>query len=261
MPRNRITVSERRDIPTRSIHAAAKEGWDSKEVWDYLVLFSLFSAPRVVKEDSKAWQALQHLAFAGMSPEYLLGVIDRISVVAAGNRTKRRRQSWALPSGLSRRQLNALPQRIEGLAEQVERINAHKLFCPSSSLESIYLTKGLRRAAQRARRIPRIPAPYEWAISMSALPNALKAYAAQLRWRIDQVSALRRGPAKGTESDFEVKREVLELIARVRDVLGEYRWADLVNLLRPIVPGPRAWVEDAGALRSFYCQNKKMIVL
>lgn len=58
-----------------------------------------------------------------------------------------------------------------------------------------------------------------------------------------------------------MKQEILKLIVTVKDVTGKNRWTDLVNLLRPIVPMQPPWVEDADALRSFYNQNKKLLVL
>lgn len=256
MPRNQITLKTLRHIPPRSIHAAAAAG-DCFQGWTWIS-----AAPSNIREDQHALKAFLNLTGQGMSGKYLAEVLDRIANIASGQRKKGnpRAQRWALPSGLTRRQLNALPGRIESLAAQIERINAHKLLGPSGSHE-IYLTTGLRRAAQMASRSTRlIPSPAEWSYSMSSLPSALKAYAAQLRWRIDEVSALRRGPAKGTESDFAVKREVLELVTRVRDVLGKYCWPQIVNLLRPIV-AERAWILDADALGSFYRQNKKLLVL
>jgi hypothetical protein len=254
MPHTPSTAKTPHQIPARSTDAAAKE---EKDIWS--LMSSLQAAPKLVSEDPAARLAMWNLVRAGVSDEYLLQALRAISDIAVNKRGGQVRD-WALPPGLSRRQLKALPKRIENLAGQIERVNRHKLLAPDA-WHKIYLTRGLRRVAQQLFREPRISPPYESAISMNSLPNAMKAYAARLQEQVERVSDLRKGPAKGTEIDFEVKRKVLELVTRVNDVLGKYRWRDLVDLLRPIVPNEPAWVNDADALRRFYRQNKHLLVL
>lgn len=223
------------------------------------LVLSLSVAPTPVIEDRAAWQALWNLVCAGMSDEYLLQVLDAIWLKAAGRDQGQQAKNWALPSGLSRRELNNLPKRIEDLAKCIEQVNSHELFASSSSLGMVYFTKGLRRAAQMAVRSPRIRSPAESLISLDSLPYAMRAYAAHLRSRIEQVGNLRKGPAKGGRSEFEMKQEILKLIVAVKDVTGKSRWTDLVNVLNPILPTQVKWVADGDALRSFYNQNKKLL--
>ncbi len=184
MPSNRITLPGSRYIPTRSTHAAAKEEKDLLSS-----MFSLLGAPASVVKDRAAWQALWNLACAGVSDEYLLQALNAIWLKAEEHDKGRQTQNWALPSGLSRRQLNNLPKRIEDIAEYIEQVNSHELFAPSSSLGMIYFTKGLRRVAQMASRSTRIPSPAESFISLSSLPIAMRAYAIHLRNRIELVSS------------------------------------------------------------------------
>ncbi len=89
----------------------------------------------------------------------------------------------------------------------------------------------------------------------------MRAYAANLRSRIEQVSDLRKGPAKGAQYEFNVKQEILKLIVAVKDVTGKNHWTELANLLNPILPRQIKWAADGDALRSFYNQNKKLLVL
>ena len=96
--------------------------------------------------------------------------------------------------------------------------------------------------------------PHSDTSSILELPARIRAFACYLRARTAQVSKRRKGIARGTQPEDQVKEEILKLIITTKDITGEFCWTELSNLLYPVFSKPLA--ASAENLKTFYRQNK-----
>jgi hypothetical protein len=207
----------------------------------------------------RAWCSLTR---AGVRPEVLEEALTEILIAQRAlekernqiRRKSRQNSDWTIPAGLSRRQLCDLPNKMRGMAEVVERVDAHNV---SSRFRTRCANALFERLHASPNPWPEPPAQFLW--SGQDLPSTMRAYADFLERLIKRVSKLRQGPARGGESEFQTKRTAMNLIAAVYDATGQPHWTDLSNLLGTVVKNPKDWANDPNALRQFYKANQSLI--
>ena len=202
-------------------------------------------------EDKTAREAQRRLTNAGVSPRFLelsLSWIEKLARDSSG------RTAWHLPRNMTRKKLSLLPKRIRRIADTVQSLNAHRLYDPAHPWLRAYKPSILRARTKRLQGLPE-DSPHSNPSSLLELPERMRAYADYLRARVGDVGKKRKGIWRGEDPGDQVKREVLELIVKIKDVTGEHCWTELSNLLQPIL-GDVPFVASAESLRVFYKQNE-----
>jgi hypothetical protein len=237
-------------IPLRSRDAVKKQ---DEDVASIPTLISLGLVPGSLSDDELHWNALARLAGANVSPWFLAFALGRIKEMSQGGQSRSSKTPWHLPQGMTQRQLTSLPARIDRIASTIESLNSHRLYNPSTPGLQSYRPSIFRRIMNRASGVPD-DLPHSDPHSILELPARLKAFACYLRARTASASKRRKGIARGKWPEDQVKEEIVKLIITVKDITGEFCWAELSNLLYPVFSKPLA--ASAENLKTFYRQNK-----
>jgi hypothetical protein len=149
-----------------------------------------------------ATTAFARLTGAGVNGKELL---DRLRVITLLERMPvLKKGDWAKGSGKTRRTIRLFPNRIRGLADQIERVSAHSALCPSRSTDKYH-----------SKVFP-------------CLPNILRAYS---DWLADKVSVVAKLNAKLSRERSLQQKLVLYLAGWVRASARKYFDEDISLLV------------------------------